>query len=490
MSTAALDGTGLARAIRQSIERDGCSTALVTSDKEVGFAELGRLADGIGEQLTAAGVTPETGLAVLAEKSVPVIGTVLAAAELGIPTLLLSPLLPGATRRQALQESGCGFLADVSGPDPITRVESASGPSNCALMLTTSGSSGTPKVVRLGAAAVARFLRWGRTTFDLGPDRASLSLAPLNFDLSLLDVWATLAAGGSSVLIGEQTALRGAEVLHQIARHRVRLVQAVPLFFHQMLEAAAGPLDCVEHVIVTGDRITQETLDGVRLIFPKALLHNVYGATETNDSFLHTITPTDPRPQVPLPIGRPIDGVTALLVDDDGRPVDGAGTGRLVVRTPFQADGYSDGDLHAASFITRADSGAMFFVTSDRIRRDTDGLCHYEGRCDRKVKVRGVLIDLDELEVVLCRHEAVREAAALATPDPVSGQRISVVVSVTELTPGLGVALRLHCSGSLHRAGVPGAFHLGTGPLPRTTTGKIDRRRAHREVADTERKIA
>src|SRR5690606_7392910 len=109
------------------------------------------------------------------------------------------------------------------------------------------------------------------------------------------------------------------------------------------------------HVILTGDATSPRLLAELPALFPKARVYHVYGCTETNDSFLHEVDSFELAPGERLPIGRPIAGVEALLLDEEGRPVEGAGTGELVVRTPFQAAGYLDARLDVGRFVPGPD---------------------------------------------------------------------------------------------------------------------------------------
>src|SRR5262249_38885081 len=157
-----------------------------------------------------------------------------------------------------------------------------------------------------------------------------LNYAPLNFDLCLLDVWATLARGGCVVLVGEDIATNGGHLLDLVARCTV--VQSVPMLFRLVADAAAaagragpGP-EGVRQVVFTGDVMPPDLLGRVRRVFPRAALYNLYGCTETNDSFLHRVGSAAPELDGPVPIGRPIPGVTAAVLDGDGRLLDGPGT--------------------------------------------------------------------------------------------------------------------------------------------------------------------
>jgi acyl-coenzyme A synthetase/AMP-(fatty) acid ligase len=357
-------------------------------------------------------------------------------------------------------------------------------------MLTTSGSTGLPKVVPLSWRALDRFAAWAGPRFGLGPGRTVLNHAPLNFDLCLLDVWSTLAHGGRVVLVDPDLGTHGGHVLDLIAGNDVDVVQAVPMLYRLLLDAAGArperpALDTVEHVLFTGDAIPGTTLAELPGLFPKARLANVYGCTETNDSFVHELETAGPprAPATPVPIGRPLPGVEALIVGDGGRAVTGPGRGELYVTTPFQAAGYLDASRDAGKFVPHPldpSDGRRWFRTGDLVRREPDGRVVLEGRSDFQVKVRGVAVNTAEVERVLLDHPDVVEAAAVAVPDPLAGRQLAALVRRAAGTRLNSLTLRQHCARRLPQAAVPSALRIVDDPLPTTSTGKVDRRAVER----------
>ena len=187
-----------------------------------------------------------------------------------------------------------------------------------------------------------------------------MNYAPLNFDLCFLDIWATLRAGGCVVLVDERYATNGAFLARLLARWNVEIVQGVPMLFGLMIEASRGlvTLPDARHVIVTGDSITRNYLEQFPSIFPRARFYNVYGCTETNDSFMHEVR-SDSLLTDQLPIGTPLPGVSFQVVDDMARPVAENEVGELLVATPFQTLGYVGQSHDTGKFLARnTDGGA------------------------------------------------------------------------------------------------------------------------------------
>ncbi|MGW1355029.1 AMP-binding protein [Streptomyces sp. NPDC002409] len=457
--------------------------ALLQHGEETTYRTLYETADRERERLASLSLAPGEPVGVLAPKSPGTIALVLACLLTGRPFLLPSPALADAQLAELFAQAGCRHvLAPRGEPErvlPPGTAEPLPLPADTAFMLTTSGSTGLPKIVPLGRGAVDRFTAWAGPAFGIGPGITVLNHAPLNFDLCLFDVWTTLAHGGRVVLVDPAIAADGRRVLDLVARHEADIVQAVPMLYGLLADAArrtGTALPSVRHVLFTGDAVPDRTLAELPRLFPNARLYNVYGCTETNDSFIHEVdTGTTAFP--PVPVGLPLPGVRALVLDDRGAPVEGPGSGELYVSTPFQAPGYLDPTRHRGKFTGHplGLDDRPWFRTGDLVRRDTDGRLHLTGRADFQVKVRGVAVNTAEIEQVLLRHPAVLEAGVVARPDPLTGRTL---VAGVRRAPGTGLnslQLKEHCARGLPGAAVPTVLRITDEPLPKTSTGKVDR---------------
>ncbi|EWC61339.1 Non-ribosomal peptide synthetase [Actinokineospora spheciospongiae] len=473
---------GLVAGFLRQAESRPDAVALVWHDTRIDYGDLYDLVCVERDRIDGLGLAPGVPVGLLADKSPEAVALALACLLAGRPFLLPSPALADGALATLFAQAGCARVLvpqgqprrELPAPAAFAAVEPA--PADTALMLTTSGSTGLPKVVPLSGGAVDRFIAWAAPEFGIGPGTAVLNVAPLNFDLCLLDVWTTLAAGGRVVLVDPAHAANGRHLVELLSTQDVRVVQAVPMFFGLILQTVADTdtaFPSVEHLMFTGDAMPAHVLAELPRLFPGARLRNIYGCTETNDSFIADVAPTDN----PVPIGHPLPGVQALLVDD-GAVVDGPGTGELFVHTPFQTAGYLDRSRHADKFgahPTGADD-LRWFRTGDLVRRAPDGSLLLLGRADFQVKVRGVAVNTAEVERALLAHPDVLEAAVLAVPDPVAGRLLAAAV---RRAPGSGLnslTLRAHCSRELPRNAIPKTLHISDVPLPKTATGKVDRK--------------
>ncbi|MFJ6140302.1 AMP-binding protein [Kitasatospora sp. NPDC092286] len=469
--------------------------ALVWHGEETTYRELHELADRERVRITRLAPEADEPIGILAAKSPAAIALVLACLMEGRRFLLLPAPAPrsphGLFEQAGIRHVLSPESPPASGPgpvpsDPPTGPTGPTGlvaprrtePADVSFMFTTSGSTGQPKIVPLSTGAVDRFTTWAGEQFGIRRGTTVLNYAPLNFDLCLLDIWTTLRHGGRVVLVDPAQALQAGHLLDLVSRHEVQLVQAVPMFFRLLIDPAAErdrSLDTVEHVIFTGDSLPARCLAELPRLFANARLYNVYGCTETNDSFMYEVDGTEPT-GAPVPIGRPLPGVHAVIVGADGTILTGPGTGELHVATPFQTDGYLGREQDTDRFATHphGPETLRYFRSGDLVRRDRDGRITLEGRNDHQVKVRGVRVNTHEVEQVLLDHPDVVEAAVVAVPDPVAGRLLRSVVRRAPASTLNTLTLRQHCARRLPLTAVPSALRIVDDPLPRTSTGKID----------------
>ncbi|MFB6556232.1 AMP-binding protein [Streptomyces sp. NPDC056405] len=495
--------TRLWKSFARQAEARPSATALVAEGRHISYGELAGLVADAAARLDRLDTADGEPIGIPATKTPRTIALVLACLRAGLPVVLPSATLPAATLQHLLARAGCRHVVTPDDADPAPRTGAAlaspsgaaparatpADPDDVAFVLTTSGSTGLPKLVPLTAGAIERFIDWAGARFELGPGASVLNYAPLNFDLCFLDVWATLHHGGQVVLVDPAAATNGGHLLDAIEVNAVTVVQTVPMAYQLMADAAdaadaagasARRLGSVRHALFTGDHMPARCLARLPAVFPGSRFYNIYGCTETNDSFLHEVD-RDAPPADGIPLGTPLPGVEAVVLDDDGAVITGPGRGELIVATPFQSPGYLGADPAAPGPFTDAPAGrppgtaTRFYRTGDIVRRDHVGVLHLEGRTDFQVKVRGTRVNTEAVEQVLLDHDEVAEAVVLAVPDPVAGHLLHAVL---RRVPGARVktlGLRQHCAARLPTAALPSTLRLSEDPLPRTSTGKVDR---------------
>ena len=461
--------------------------ALAWSGGGLTYGELHAMARGAAARLDGLGIGPGARVAARGQKSPELIALVLACLLTGRPVLVPATDLRADVLATLLEHAGADHVVDAAteaAADGATATHDPA-PDDVALMLTTSGSTGLPKVVPLSHGAIARFADWAGARFEIGPGANVLSYCGLNFDLSVLEVWTTLARGGRVVLAGQSQAARGDQLLDLIDANEVSVVQGVPMLYGLLLDAAAEGrvAGSVRHAILTGDTVTAGVVGRLPALFEGARLYNVYGSTETNDSFIEEIDVGRALELGAIPLGRPLPGVSALIVRD-GRAVEGAGDGELWVSTPFQTTGYLGPASRGGAFVSDplGRSERTYFRTGDVVRRDTAGVTFLDGRTDRQVKVRGLRVNLQEVEQALLEDPSVSEAAVVAFDDRLAGKRLHAVVRRRGGAELSSLSLRTTCTRFLTRVAIPSIIEVQDEALPRTTTGKVDRGAVKRQA--------
>ncbi|QKW05253.1 AMP-binding protein [Streptomyces sp. NA04227] len=476
------------------------SVALFLAERQVTYRQLAESAERLSRTLKCLRLPVDQPLCVPAHKSPETIALLIAAFSAGHSVLVPSPELGAEPLRTLCAQARCSYIltADQGGlhaTEAALDAQAAEGfarvdPAGAQLLLTTSGSTGTPKIVPIPTAAFDRFADWATDRFGLTDTDTALSYAPLNFDLSLLDVWTFLLLGARVVLVEQARSTDARHLRELLGTHEVTFVQGVPMLYRLLTEDALSPAgdsaapgsltpDTAVYkqattVIFTGDVMPQALLRTTGTAFPAARFHNVFGCTETNDSFLHEVDPATAGPA--LPIGRPLAGVRALLLDENGQVLVGPGTGELLVSTPFQTTGYLQLARNEGVFVPAPDgSEAVFYRTGDVVTRDAEGLYFLQGRADFQVKVRGVRTNVLEVESVLSAHPDVAEAAVVALPDLEAGYKLHAQVTRRPGSTLSSLRLRSYSAKNLPRHAIPSSVTVNDTPLPRISTGKPDR---------------
>ncbi len=471
------------------------------------YGALDRRADRLAHRLSALGIGPQSLVGVCLHRGPQLVIALLAVwkagaayvpmdpdhpaerlswtlADTGAPLVVTdsaaAPALPplGGTRLLVLDgtaDRDDGPAAASAGP-PVLPGGPAEAARRPAYVLHTSGSTGRPKGVVVPHGGIANRVRWLVSRHGLGPADRMLQKTTIGFDAAGLELFAPLAAGGTVVCAPHGAERDPAAMLGAVAAGRVTVLQAVPSVLRALVNAPDWDgCDALRLVFSAGEPLHAELCHRLLAHAPQVTIWNTYGPTECSvDITEHRFDPA--QTHGPVPIGRPIGGLRALVLDPQGHPVPTGGTGELYAGGAGVATGYlGRPGLTAERFVPDpfGPPGSRLYRTGDRVRRSATGELEYLGRLDQQIKVNGVRIEPGEVEAALVAHPGVDAAVVDAVPGRDGGQRLVAWVQPQGTAPSAG-ELRDFLRRTLPGQLVPAVF-VPVAVFPRTASGKTDR---------------
>ncbi|MGP8296699.1 amino acid adenylation domain-containing protein [Streptomyces inhibens] len=486
-------GAGLPALVAWHAERAPHALAVADGDTTLTYAQLVLAARALAAHLQRHGVRRGDPVALLMPRSARTVIAQLALWWAGAVCVPLDPTHP-RPRSEALAADagvtltvGDGKLLESAAPagatlalpeEPLPDVAPALapapelGPDAAAFILFTSGSTGRPKGVAIAHRAIAELVT-DPAYLTLTPRDRVLFHSPMTFDASTFEVWSALANGAAVVVCAVQRP-SFEELAEQAERHGVTVAFFTTALFHQLAVRRSRVFALLRTVVVGGEAMAAHHAREVLRAFPWLELVNGYGPTETTTfATAHRVTDADCDGQVP--IGRPIAGATAYVLDDAGRTVPHGERGELWVGGSRLALGYTGRpELTAERFTSHTDLGRLY-RTGDVVSVRPDGVLEFHGRTDDQMKVRGFRIEPGEVEHALRDQPEVDDAAvAVHRPSPDDARLIAFVVAAPGPVPRPG-SLRDRLAAVLPAHLVPDELTV-VGELPLTPSGKVDRR--------------
>ncbi|WP_344319009.1 amino acid adenylation domain-containing protein, partial [Actinocatenispora thailandica] len=507
------DGGTLVAAFEQRVRRDPDADALVCGDRRLTYAELNEWANRLGRLVAARGAGPEDRIAVLVPRSVELVVAILGVLKTGAAYVPLDPdhpadrirfvlddtrpaavvtvaeladHLPAAPDRIVLDAADTAAeLAAHGGHDPIAADRTAAVlPEHPAYVIHTSGSTGVPKGVAVPNGSVVRLLR----PRPAGADRNVWTLVhSCAFDASVWELFGALLSGDTLVVVPRSVTRAPADLLRLAAERAVTVLTLSWSELAQVMETSAQRPELLaglrlRWVVVGGESVDVARVDAWRRLFADGGpgVVNQYGLTETTVVVsAATLAPATPA-RLGSPIGTPVAGAAAFVLDDRLRPVPTGVAGELYVAGPSLARGYhARPGLTAARFVACPwGRGQRMYRTGDVVRWRADGSLEYLGRSDDQVKIRGFRVELGEIEAALRAEPEVTAAVATVWRRDAGDRRLVAYVTPRDAGPdtdALAARLRRRLAGRLPEHLVPAAVTV-LDALPLTSNGKVDRR--------------
>ncbi|SPE64107.1 Dimodular nonribosomal peptide synthase [Streptomyces netropsis] len=491
----------------EQVRRTPHAPAVRTAGDLLTYAALDARSDRLAARLAACGVTAETPVAVLMDRGADFVVTVLAILKCGGAYVPLDTRAPHARQATVVAEAAAPVLVIGAGASPDARASftgprvvdvrdtapaapapirplPADDPARLAYVTYTSGSTGVPKGVAVTHGDILALALDGCWRSE-GPQRV-LMHSPYSFDASTMELWVPLLTGGE-IVVAPPGDIDLATLETAVTGTGVTTLWLTAGLFQLVAEEKPGALREVDTVWTGGDVVSPRAVRAVRWHCPATRVVNGYGPSEaTTFATCHPVTDADtadtrdpaaPDGPVAVPIGRPLDGGRAYVLDAHLQPVPPGVTGELYLAGTGIARGY----LHrpgptAERFLADpfGPPGARMYRTGDLARWLPDGVLTFVGRVDGQVKLRGFRVETDEVASALTGHGGVGQTAVVVREDRPGERRL-----VAYLVPETGAAVseravREHAAAVLPDYMVPGAYVV-LDRLPLTGNHKIDR---------------
>ncbi|TRV71682.1 amino acid adenylation domain-containing protein, partial [Streptomyces sp. 130] len=463
-----------------------CGTTVLT------YGEADRRANRLAHRLTELGAGPETRVGVCLERGPDLVVVLLAILKAGAAYLPLDPGYPPDRLEFMVADAGVRLVVSghgtgnrpanapavllLDGPagygltHPDTPPAVTVLPDNTAYVLFTSGSTGRPKAVAVTHRGIPHLGAAHASALAIDGDSRVLQFASPNFDVSIADIVQTWYAGATLVLPSRATETVGDALAELLADAAITHAMIPPSV---LATVPPAPLPGLRALATGGEPCPPEVV--ARWAAGRRMF-NAYGPTEA------TVTATMNGPLatdlVQSPgIGRPVDGVRVLVLDERLRPAPDGATGELCIAGEGVGRGYVNrAALTAERFVADpyGAAGSRMYRTGDLARRLPDGTFEFVGRSDDQVKIRGLRVEPGEIETALTGHEAVLQAVAVVREDQGAARLVAYYVPVDATRTPDEASLRDHLAASLPGHMVPAAL-VPLDRFPLTPNGKVDR---------------
>ncbi len=488
--------------LEQRAGRQPDHIAVYSGKDQISYSELNARANRIARLLIKKGVIEGDNVALIASRGIDLIVGGYAILKAGAAYVPIDPAYPVDRKKYIIDNSGVSHMLTDDEQSELRKQVSAAfislkedtsafEPGNLprkttadklAYTIYTSGSTGTPKGVMIEHHSAVNLITWVNRTFNIGKDDNLLFVTSICFDLSVYDIFGSLATGASITVADEENVREARQLIDLLRGYKITFWDSVPttmsfVVSHLEAELNKEPLPHLRTVFLSGDWIPVSLPDRIKKIFPNASVISLGGATEgTVWSNYFPIQAVDPN-WVSIPYGKPIDNNSFYILNSQKEQVPQGIVGELYIGGVGVARGYAnDNEKTKNAFFpdpfTTVPDGRMY-KTGDLGRMMPDGNMEFLGRKDNQVKIRGYRIELGEVEAVLARHPQVAECVVQSFLDRQNNRELcAYVVLRKEAEPGV---LKEFMSAKLPDYMLP-AFIIVLAELPLTSNGKIDRK--------------
>lgn len=482
-------------------------TALIWQSGALSYGALAAEAYAIAGALRAAAVLPGDAVAVQVPKGHEQVIATLGVFAAGAVWVPIGHDQPRVRRDTILRTGDVRVLlgADLTddAPDGVRTLDLADArdhrtpfaepiigdPESVAYVLFTSGSTGTPKGVEVPHRAAMNTIDDINDRFDVGADDRSLTVAALEFDISVYDIFGIYSAGGAVIAVDAASAKDPNAWLDLLRAHRASILTCVPSAFDMLLTVAEsdprGLGNYLRAALLGGDWVGVDLPRRMHALAPDARFAGLGGATEIaiHGTVCEVLDP--PAHWTSVPFGTPLRNVECRVVDSSDRDCPDWVTGELWVGGAGVACGYRNDPVRTAESFGE-ENGTQWYRTGDLARYWPDGTIEFVGRADHQVKIRGFRVELGEVEGALRAVDGVHHAVATVTEEANGARRLVAAVTGEPDRPLEAATVLNALAEQLPAYMVPTHIEV-VATLPLTDNGKLDRVAVDRLFVDRTR---
>ncbi|MBL4591821.1 MAG: amino acid adenylation domain-containing protein [Phycisphaerales bacterium] len=467
--------------------------AVVCDGERLTYKELNARANRLAHYLIGLGVKREEYVALALPKSCDLIVAILGILKAGATYVPLGDNFLITKLREIMDDAGCVFAVGRRGhldelwsqgervvmlDDTLAMADSnpetAGSSRDLAYILYTSGSTGEPKGVQVEHAGVVRLVV-GQEYMPFDSESNHFFMGPISFDLSTLGIYGPLLNGSTMVIVPEL--IPDARKLEELIRsENVKTGMVIFGLFASLLEARPEIFAPMSTVLVGGEAVSASVMRRAMELLPNTRFVNAYGPTEaTVLSTTYQIEKIDDDAPATIPIGKPLVGMSHVVVDSELMAVRTGEMGELCMIGVGVARGYLNREkLNREKFPTLDFDGGRnerVYRTGDRVYELPDGNIVFDGRIDEQVKIRGYRIELGAIEASIEQLDAVHSAAVVVVGKGGSARLVACVVGVK----GKEESILRYLKGRLTDYMIPDLV-LHVDGFEVTANGKVDKR--------------
>ncbi|MGW4745592.1 amino acid adenylation domain-containing protein [Streptomyces sp. NPDC004290] len=477
------------------------AVAIVDEHRTLTYREAAERSAQLAHHLIERGLTAEQVVGISLGRSADMVIGLLGVLQAGCAFVPLDPQWPAARRAVVIDDAGVVAQLNDSGEHDAAEpaaiavdlgdwrygAYSAEGTGivshgdSLAYVIFTSGSTGRPKGAMIRHAAISERLLWQvNEILGFGVDDASLFKAPLSFDISINEIFLPLVCGARLVVLRPGGERDPHHLLSVIAEQRVTFTYLVSSMLDVLLEMAgdSGRLDSLRHVWCGGEVLTPELYERFRTKLDGIPMYHGYGPAETTIGVSHVIYRGEAE-RLSTSIGKANPNTQLYVLDDELRPVPVGVGGELYVGGFLLGRGYVGAPgLTASRFVANpfADDGSRLYRTGDLARFAPDGSLDFLGRADNQVKIRGMRLELEDVEAGLAEHPDVRHTCVVAKKNSAGGTYlVGYVIPAASAADLKADQVKAWATANMVEYMVP-THVVVMREFPLTPNGKLDRR--------------